>query len=426
MTNDVFKQKNNVKRSSSAFSLSKVRIVSTVTATFALSLSLTLSSMAASSYDVEIAGGKGFPEATAVSEITTFKKDPVSIASDAGVKVTDSCIVKRSEGETGKSGKITVYRAGTAFLIVDGKETIVDTEPTVIKMLEKNGVDFREGDYISCDPGDTMFNGMKVVIRHAFNVYVKDGDEIKTLTTTGGKVGFALNTLGVTLEDQDELNYALDDELTDGMTIEVARCHYKAHKVREEYAYDVTEIKDPTRYTGQRRVLKKGENGIAEKIYLDKYIGDVCVSSDELTSNVIKEAVNEEVAVGTKGMVVPNTPYNTISPLDVPSSLRLDENGLPTNYSSYMDGVATAYCGDEYTASGLPAGRGYIAVDPRVIPYGTELYVVSLDGRYVYGYCIAADTGGFVEGGWADADLYMDTESECREFGIRGVRIYIL
>lgn len=38
---------------------------------------------------------------------------------------------------------------------------------------------------------------------------------------------------------------------------------------------------------------------------------------------------------------------------------------------------------------------GHIAVNPKQFPYGTELYIVSLDGKFVYGYCMAADTGGF-------------------------------
>jgi len=117
---------------------------------------------------------------------------------------------------------------------------------------------------------------------------------------------------------------------------------------------------------------------------------------------------------------------NAISDLDLPENVRLNDSGLPTSYARRIHGTATAYTGGGTTASGRPAKLGYVAVDPREIPYGTELYIVSTDGKYVYGYCIAADTGGFVKGGWADVDLYMDTRSECLTFGIRGVEIYVL
>ncbi len=53
--------------------------------------------------------------------------------------------------------------------------------------------------------------------------------------------------------------------------------------------------------------------------------------------------------------------------------------------------------GDKYygiTASGTKARVGAVAVDPRVIPLGTKLYVESLDGTKDYGFCTAEDTGG--------------------------------
>jgi 3D (Asp-Asp-Asp) domain-containing protein len=69
---------------------------------------------------------------------------------------------------------------------------------------------------------------------------------------------------------------------------------------------------------------------------------------------------------------------------------------------------------------------GHIAVDPKEFPYGTELYVVSADGSYVYGYCIAADTGGFVKMGNTDIDLYMANKDMCYDWGNREVIIYVL
>ena len=115
-----------------------------------------------------------------------------------------------------------------------------------------------------------------------------------------------------------------------------------------------------------------------------------------------------------------------ISELNVPSSLKLDENGIPVNYKRAVKGKATAYTGDPGTASGRKPMPGHIAVDPKEYPYGTELYVVSSDGSYVYGYCIAADTGGFVKMGNTDIDLYMPNEDMCGDWGNRGVTIYVL
>lgn len=122
-----------------------------------------------------------------------------------------------------------------------------------------------------------------------------------------------------------------------------------------------------------------------------------------------------------------NTSGIAMSELALPASLQFDANGAPTNYLYYIDGVATAYSGGGITSTGTSVYQGCVAVDPREIPYGTEMWIVSLDGLYVYGYCRAEDTGGFIYmNNGVDVDLYMHSENDCDNWGVRGVRIYIL
>lgn len=102
------------------------------------------------------------------------------------------------------------------------------------------------------------------------------------------------------------------------------------------------------------------------------------------------------------------------------------QTACPKNYKRIVDGTATAYYGGTGTASGRKPMPGHIAVNPKQFPYGTELYIVSLDGKFVYGYCIAADTGGFAKRNSCTVDLYMNTYEECCAWGYRGVRIYVL
>ena len=52
------------------------------------------------------------------------------------------------------------------------------------------------------------------------------------------------------------------------------------------------------------------------------------------------------------------------------------------------------------------------------------MYVVSNDGQYVYGYCVAEDIGGDIKGN--KIDLYFDTYAECWDFGVRMCTVYIL
>lgn len=131
--------------------------------------------------------------------------------------------------------------------------------------------------------------------------------------------------------------------------------------------------------------------------------------------------------IPSTGQYTSCVPGQIISQYMPPASLTFDENGVPENYLYYIDGKATAYSGGGLTSTGSTVTPGVVAVDPREIPYGTEMWIVSSDGRYVYGFARAEDTGGFIY--WprgATVDLYMNTEADCDIWGFRGVRIYIL
>ncbi len=89
------------------------------------------------------------------------------------------------------------------------------------------------------------------------------------------------------------------------------------------------------------------------------------------------------------------------------------------------DMVATAYfsgggglSGNGITAVGLRVRKGIVAVDPRVIPLGTKLYIPG------YGEALAADTGGWVKGN--RIDLAFDSLEECYRFGRRKLKVYLV
>ena len=64
------------------------------------------------------------------------------------------------------------------------------------------------------------------------------------------------------------------------------------------------------------------------------------------------------------------------------------------------------------TATGTTVHVGTVAVDKKVIPLGTEMFIVGSSG-YTYGNAVAEDTG--VRG--AAIDLYMNSYQECKQFG---------
>jgi 3D (Asp-Asp-Asp) domain-containing protein len=92
-----------------------------------------------------------------------------------------------------------------------------------------------------------------------------------------------------------------------------------------------------------------------------------------------------------------------------------------------VDMVATAYDPSPRTIgpgatgrtrTGCRATHGCIAVDPRVIPLGTHLYVEG------YGYGTACDTGSAIKGN--KIDLCYDSRSVALRFGRKKMRVHIL
>lgn len=138
------------------------------------------------------------------------------------------------------------------------------------------------------------------------------------------------------------------------------------------------------------------------------YNGKTAYVSQKLISNTeIKEEVQK-----------PETKPETNKPSE-------DKNDKDFSYSKVLTMNATAYTPDpaenggySTTAMGTPLRRGVVAVDRRVIPLGTKLYIEG------YGYARAEDTGGAIKGN--KIDLLFETKAESRKFGRRNVKVYIL
>ncbi|MFB7159451.1 3D domain-containing protein [Lysinibacillus sp. NPDC056232] len=99
----------------------------------------------------------------------------------------------------------------------------------------------------------------------------------------------------------------------------------------------------------------------------------------------------------------------------------------PTNSGKTLTMRATAYTAYCPGCSGITANGTdirsnpnlkVIAVDPRVIPLGTRVWVEG------YGEAIAADTGGAIKGN--KIDVFIPTEGQARQWGVKNVTVKIL
>lgn len=180
------------------------------------------------------------------------------------------------------------------------------------------------------------------------------------------------------------------------------------------HARRVFESAQPTvRFTphlapGQRRVLREGTNGIAWITERTTYWNDVAIGRQTISHEVVRNA--------TPAIVLEGTP-RTLAQLRAALPKRSWTAALTMEATAYTADTATAYP-TGYTATGILAREGVVAVDPRVIPLGTTVFVPG------YGIAIAADTGGAIIGN--RIDLCMDKYGDAVNFGRRTVQVYVL
>ena len=310
--------------------------------------------------------------------------------------------------------------------IYDDEELVatVTVAGTVQDALDKAGIELGEKDTVSPSADTVLTEDQKVSITRSESVKVIADGKTEYVPFTSGTVADVLDRQGISLGKNDEVSPSLDTELSMGDTVVVERVTYKIRVTTETLEYDTVTKSDSTVPSGTTKILQAGENGARTVAYKDKIVDGEVAESEELKEQVLKEPVDQIVAKGTKVAV---TATNTISQMSLPSKYTL-KDGVPTNALKTITGPATAYSASSGAkcATGVTAQTGYVAVDPKEIPYGSELYIVSADGKQVYGYAIAADTGGFTKTTNVVVDLYMNTNAQCCQWGRRNVVIYVL
>ena len=274
--------------------------------------------------------------------------------------------------------------------------------------------------------GDNRENAFAVMDMDvsATELTVHDNGQEHTIYVSSGTVADALETVGITLGEFDELSVDHDAQIHNGMDIYITRVSVVEDFRYEDIPYETVVQSSSSLLKGSEVVIQKGENGIRQYTYDMIYKNGVMTDRVLAGTSVYEKPVNEIVVAGTSTSIPPSSSF-TVS---TTSQLLTLEDGTQIPYESYIDVVATAYTTEgadfNITKSGAVAQYGIIAVDPKVIPLGTKMYVVAADGTWVYGYAVAGDTGGFIKG--YRIDLFYDTTAECITFGRQNARVYIL
>lgn len=379
-------------------------------------------------YDVTIYDG------TSVVVVTTAESDADEILANAGITVNeaygDSVNYSKFTGEDGS--KIFIKRGVKVNIEnFDGTTHTIYTSGTVSDAIKAADITLPKGTALNYAADQILEDGMTIEIYDIYKVVIKaDGKEF-TKVVSGKTVADALNMAGVTLSGEDFSEPAVTTLLKKNMAIEVFRVTVEERTENQVIEHETEYSYNDSLYREDKKVLVEGVDGAKAIVYEDRYINGELSSTTVVSENVVSEPTTELIEVGTK---VRKNAYPSsipvgkpISEMAMPSYLQIGSDGIPTTYSSVINAKATAYCiPGGITSTGKRAQTGYIAVDPKEIPYGTEMYIVSADGKYVYGYCIAADTGGFIYSVDWTVDLYMNSEAQCRNWGRRDIIIYVL
>ena len=293
--------------------------------------------------------------------------------------------------------------ADNTYIITDGDTVIVhvSSSTNVQKVIEEAGLQLGSADkYTATEQGD---GDTEIHIQRVQMVTVNCDGIRRSFGTYGDTVEGILTAMNIKLEGDDRTSYALTDATFDGMVIDVIRVTYKTLEYEETVSSPFAYYEDPSLAPGETLVLEKGRDGkVVRKDYVT-YENGVEVHREVLSENV--------VVAPTKGIALVG-----------PGS----ENSV-TGTSKTISCLGTAYSCDGrpgVTATGTIVHLGTVAVDPKVIPLGSKLYITSDDGKYVYGYATAEDTGGLIKGN--RVDLYYNTTAECIQFGARRVTVRVL
>ena len=308
------------------------------------------------------------------------------------------------------------------YVVTDGGRVVTYTtfasEPETV--LEQLGLSLNQNDTYTTQ---AVEGAAAITVRRAQKITVHYHGQTTLVTSFGETAGELLSRLGLDVTGEDVVSHGLEEETYDGMELRVDRPEILRQVYTAAIPHPVSRCSDPTLPVGTEAVLTPGTDGEMRCTAEITYLGGQEASRQVLSETVTRQPVAEIIAVGTG-----SAPAVSEKPVIADGRITLPTGEVLT-YTRTDTVRATAYthtdrgC-DTVTATGTRVHRGTAAVDPRFIPYGTRMFIVSSDGSYVYGIAAAEDCGGDIKGD--RMDLYLPTHAQCTAFGRRVCTVYFL
>jgi len=313
-----------------------------------------------------------------------------------------------AESEAGRSGLSpssaeTRTRAVAFTIHEDGFSAAYNTQQvTVGKALARAGIEVGEGDLVSPVPGSELTPGAHVYIHHAVPIRLVVAGKEQTIRTRGKTVTDALLQAGVGLEPTDWVSPGRRLSVRSGMTIKITTVRNVIEVTESPIAYSSSVEYDSELNDGVRLISQGGLDGWIRREYRVRQINGR-ETRRVLVSEAVTPATNEVVTIGT--YVKPAPAVVVAGAVAAPEG----DLGCSRTLNVYATWYTAASAGGSgVTATGTGVYKGIVAVDPRVIPLGTRMYIPG------YGYGLAADTGSGVIGNHIDLGYGADDVKDWR------------
>lgn len=336
---------------------------------------------------------------------------PLELTVNPEAKIPARTLVKTLLQEIRRPVRLSVRRA-VAISIQDGPIPIAfhTTARTVGEALFERGIAVYLGDRIFPDLGTEITPGLVVFVERSKPVTLDVGGANRMLRTRCKTVADLLAAEQVSLGDKDYVLPSLEESITSQLHVAVVRVHDEHYLEEIPIAFETRWETDPAMEIDQRKIVNWGREGARRRRIRVHYENESELYHMEEEGWIAHEPQDRVINYGTEIVLRElETPSGTVTYW---RKLRM----LATSYNAPTAGKSSDHPQYGITRLGWRARKGIIAVDPRVISLGQEMYVPD------YGPGVAADTGGAIK--WRRVDLCFDDDN--LELWYRWVDVYLV
>lgn len=283
--------------------------------------------------------------------------------------------------------RVTLHESGLAAPFVTAARTVGEA-------LSERGITLYEADLVRPAAETLISEGLTIQLERSLPVSLQADGATVSLRTRAQTVADLLAHLGITLGPKDYVTPNVEAPLVADLRVEVVRISEEYYVEEIPIAYEVRQVPDPELEIDQWRVDDWGREGALRRRVRVLFENGREQYRTEEEEWIALEPQDRIIRYGT--MIVTRSESTPSGTITYWRKLRM----LATSYNAPTAGKAMDHPQYGITRVGLRARYGIIAVDPRVIPLGQNMYVPG------YGQGLAADTGGAIK--WRRVDLCYD------------------